>query len=431
MKILLLGQGAREHAIVKALIRTGTAKADLIVAPGNAGIAADAHCEPDLNPNDPLEVSKFALAHSIDLAIIGPEAPLIAGVSDALREQGIAVFGPSQEAAQLEGSKSFAKEVMSAAGVPTGMARQCDTLAQVEEAMDDFGAPYVIKADGLAAGKGVIVTEDRAAALEHAAKFIEMGILVEEFLDGQEVSLFFLSDGKSVLPLTPAQDFKRALNDDQGPNTGGMGAYSPLPWLPDGFIEEVEREVAIPTVQEMARLGAPFVGLLYCGLILTKRGTRVIEFNARFGDPETQVVLRRLITPLATLLYKAATGSLDNAPQPEFSKDVAITVVLASEGYPEKSAPNRPLYGLSAAEAQGVEICHAATAFEETKDGEEILVATGGRVLSVVATGKNFAGARNQAYEGLAEIHLEGSHYRTDIAAKVANKWPPNQPTQL
>jgi phosphoribosylamine--glycine ligase len=421
VKILLLGQGAREHAIVKALIRTGTAKADLIVAPGNAGIAADAHCEPDLNPNDPLEVSKFALAHSIDLAIIGPEAPLIAGVSDALREQGIAVFGPSQEAAQLEGSKSFAKEVMSAAGVPTGMARQCDTLAQVEEAMDDFGAPYVIKADGLAAGKGVIVTEDRAAALEHAAKFIEMGILVEEFLDGQEVSLFFLSDGKSVLPLTPAQDFKRALNDDQGPNTGGMGAYSPLPWLPDGFIEEVERDVAIPTVQEMARLGAPFVGLLYCGLILTKRGTRVIEFNARFGDPETQVVLRRLITPLASLLYKAATGSLDNAPQPEFSKDVAITVVLASEGYPEKSAPNRPLYGLSAAEAKGVEICHAATAFEETKDGEEILVATGGRVLSVVATGKNFAGARDQAYEGLAEIHLEGSHYRTDIAAKVAN----------
>ncbi len=421
MKILLLGQGAREHAIVKALIRTGTSKADLIVAPGNAGIAADAHCEPELNPNDPLAVSKFALAHSIDLAIIGPEAPLIAGVSDALREQGIAVFGPSQEAAQLEGSKSFAKEVMSAAGVPTGMARQCDTLAQVEEAMDDFGAPYVIKADGLAAGKGVIVTEDRAAALEHAAKFIDMGILVEEFLDGQEVSLFFLSDGKSVMPLTPAQDFKRALNDDQGPNTGGMGAYSPLPWLPEGFIEEVERDVAIPTVQEMARLGAPFVGLLYCGLILTKRGTRVIEFNARFGDPETQVVLRRLITPLATLLYKAATGSLDNAPQPEFSKDVAITVVLASEGYPEKSAPNRPLYGLSAAETKGVEICHAATAFEETKDGEEILVATGGRVLSVVATGKNFAGARDQAYEGLAEIHLEGSHYRTDIAAKVAN----------
>ncbi len=421
MKILLLGQGAREHAIVKALIRTGTPKADIIVAPGNAGIALDAHCEPELNPNDPLAVTKFALQHGTELAIIGPEAPLIAGVSDALREQGIAVFGPSQEAAQLEGSKSFAKEVMSAAGVPTGMARECDTMQQVEDAMDDFGAPYVIKADGLAAGKGVIVTSDRAAALEHAAKFIDMGILVEEFLAGQEVSLFFLSDGKTVLPLSPAQDFKRAFNNDEGPNTGGMGAYSPLPWLPAGFIEEVEQQVALPTVQEMARLGAPFVGLLYCGLILTERGTRVIEFNARFGDPETQVVLRRLITPLSTLLYKAATGHLESAPQPEFSKDVAITVVLASEGYPETSAPNRPIYGISAAEAEGVEVCHAATAFQETKDGEETLVATGGRVLSVVATGPDFAGARTQAYDGLKEIHLEGSHYRTDIAAKVAN----------
>ncbi len=421
MKILVLGAGAREHAIVKALIRTGTAKSDLIVAPGNAGIAGDAQCEPALNPNDPLEVTKFALEHGIELAIIGPEAPLVAGVSDALRDQGIAVFGPSQKAAALEGSKSFAKEVMAAAGVPTGMARECSTLAEVEEAMDEFGAPYVIKADGLAAGKGVIVTSDRAAALEHAAKFISMGILVEEFLDGQEVSLFFLADGKNVMPLTPAQDFKRAYDNDEGPNTGGMGAYSPLPWLPEGFIEEVERDVALPTVQELAKLGAPFVGLLYCGLILTKRGTRVIEFNARFGDPETQVVLRRLITPLSTLLYKAATGHLESAPQPEFSKDVAITVVLASEGYPDTSAPNRPIYGLSSAEAKGVEVCHAATAFNETKDGEEILVATGGRVLSVVATGKDFAGARAQAYEGLKEIHLEGSHYRNDIAAKVAN----------
>ncbi len=230
MKILVLGAGAREHAIVKALIRTGTAKSDLIVAPGNAGIAGDAHCEPQLNPNDPLEVTKFALEHGIELAIIGPEAPLVAGVSDALRDQGIAVFGPSQKAAALEGSKSFAKEVMAAAGVPTGMARECSTLAEVEDAMDEFGAPYVIKADGLAAGKGVIVTSDRAAALEHAAKFISMGILVEEFLDGQEVSLFFLADGKNVMPLTPAQDFKRAYDNDEGPNTGGMGAYSPLPW---------------------------------------------------------------------------------------------------------------------------------------------------------------------------------------------------------
>ncbi len=420
MKILVLGQGAREHAIVKALVRTGTPASDIIVAPGNAGIALDVRCEPNLNPNLPLDVVKFALEHGTELAIIGPEAPLIAGVSDALRSEGIAVFGPSQEAAQLEGSKSFAKEVMAAAGVPTGMARECTTLEEVISAMDDFGAPYVIKADGLAAGKGVIVTSDRDAAVDHAKKFIAMGILVEEFLDGQEVSLFFLSDGTSVVPLTPAQDFKRAYDNDEGPNTGGMGAYSPLPWLPAGFVEEVEEKVALPTIQEMARLGAPFVGLLYCGLIITKRGIRVIEFNARFGDPETQVVLRRLNSSLSNLLYKAATGHLEGVSDPEFSKDVAITVVLASEGYPDTSAPNRPLYGLGEAEATGIEICHAATQFAGNKDGEEILMATGGRVLSVVATGKDFAGARAQAYAGIEKIQLQGSHYRKDIAAKVS-----------
>jgi phosphoribosylamine--glycine ligase len=420
VKILVLGQGAREHAIVKALVRTGTPASDVIVAPGNAGIALDVRCEPTLNPNNPLDVVKFALEHGTELAIIGPEAPLIAGVSDALRSEGIAVFGPSQQAAQLEGSKSFAKEVMAAAGVPTGMARECSTIEEVISAMDDFGAPYVIKADGLAAGKGVIVTSDRDAAIEHAQKFIAMGILVEEFLDGQEVSLFFLSDGHSVVPLTPAQDFKRAYDNDEGPNTGGMGAYSPLPWLPAGFVEEVEEKVALPTIQEMSRLGAPFIGLLYCGLIITKRGIRVIEFNARFGDPETQVVLRRLNSSLSNLLYKAATGHLEGVSDPEFNKDVAITVVLASEGYPDTSAPNRPIYGIGDAEAAGVEVCHAATAFAENKDGEETLMATGGRVLSVVATGKDFAGARAQAYAGIEKIQLQGSHYRKDIAAKVA-----------
>ena len=420
MKILVLGQGAREHAIVKALVRTGTPASDVIVAPGNAGIALDVRCEPTLNPNNPLDVVKFALEHGTQLAIIGPEAPLIAGVSDALRSEGIAVFGPSQQAAQLEGSKSFAKEVMAAAGVPTGMARECSTIEEVISAMDDFGAPYVIKADGLAAGKGVIVTSDRDAAIEHAQKFIAMGILVEEFLDGQEVSLFFLSDGHSVVPLTPAQDFKRAYDNDEGPNTGGMGAYSPLPWLPAGFVEEVEEKVALPTIQEMSRLGAPFIGLLYCGLIITKRGIRVIEFNARFGDPETQVVLRRLNSSLSNLLYKAATGHLEGVSDPEFNKDVAITVVLASEGYPDTSAPNRPIYGIGDAESTGIEICHAATAFAENKDGEEALMATGGRVLSVVATGKDFASARAQAYAGIEKIQLQGSHYRKDIAAKVA-----------
>ena len=411
---MVLGGGAREHAITKALIRTGTPAADIIVAPGNAGIALEVEVEPGLDANNPLEVVKFALSHEIDLAVIGPEAPLIAGVTDALRSQGIAVFGPSQEAAALEGSKSFAKEVMAAAGVPTAMARECSTLEQVEDALNEFGAPYVVKADGLAAGKGVMVTSDRDAALAHAKRFIDMGILVEEFLEGEEVSLFFLSDGKTVMPLAPAQDFKRAFDNDEGPNTGGMGAYSPLPWLPAGFIEEVERTVAQPTIDQLARMGEPFVGLLYCGLIVTKRGIRVIEFNARFGDPETQVVLRRLVTPLAGLLHRASTGRLADGPSAQFSNDVAVTVVLASEGYPDRPAPDREITGIT--EDEHVHVCHASTAQVGSS-----LIATGGRVLSVVATAIDFASARNLVYENIAKIQLEGSHYRSDIAAKVSD----------
>ncbi len=417
MKILVLGQGAREHAIIKSLIRTGTPAANIFAAPGNAGIAEDAQTFATLDPNSPTDVTAFAKEHGIDLVVIGPEAPLVTGVSDALRAEGIAVFGPSQKAAQLEGSKSFAKEVMAAADVPTGMARECRTIDEVASALDDLGAPYVVKADGLAAGKGVIVTDDREAALDHARKFIDMGILVEEFLDGQEVSLFFLSDGVSVQALTPAQDYKRAYDGDAGPNTGGMGAYSPLPWLPEGFVEEVERTVAMPTILEMARLGAPFVGLLYCGLIITKRGIRVIEFNARFGDPETQVVLRRLVTPLAELLHKAAIGQLQGAPVARFAKNVAITVVLASEGYPDSSAPNRPITGLTEAESnEHIEIAHAATRLE----GDE-LMATGGRVLSVISMAETFHHAREHAYKAIEKIHLKGSHYRKDIAKKVAD----------
>ncbi|MEN9343112.1 MAG: hypothetical protein RIR24_699 [Actinomycetota bacterium] len=411
---MVLGGGAREHAITKALIRTGTAAKDIVVAPGNAGIALEVEVESGLNANDPLEVVKFALANEIELAIIGPEAPLVAGVSDALRSQGIAVFGPSRAAAALEGSKSFAKEVMAAADVPTARARECTTLEEVESALNEFGAPYVVKADGLAAGKGVIVTSDREAALTHAKQFIEMGILVEEFLEGQEVSLFFLSDGKTVLPLSPAQDFKRAFDNDEGPNTGGMGAYSPLPWLPKDFIEEVERTVAQPTVDQLARMGTPFVGLLYCGLIVTPRGIRVIEFNARFGDPETQVVLARLITPLASLLSRAATGRLADGPSAQFSKDVAVTVVLASEGYPQRPAPDRPIGNLT--EGPGVHICHASTS-----QRGDALVATGGRVLSVVATAASFSQARELAYDNISKIQLEGSHFRSDIAAKVSD----------
>jgi len=418
MKILVLGSGAREHAIVKALIRTGSSPENIVCAPGNAGISQDAKCM-TLDPNNSVEVTEFAKANEIDLVVIGPEAPLVAGVGDTLRAAGIAVFGPSSAAAALEGSKAFAKEVMAAADVPTGLARKCSNLEEVSNALDELGAPYVVKADGLAAGKGVIVTSDKTAALEHAANFIQqgMGILVEEFLSGEEVSLFFLSDGNTVMPLAPAQDFKRAFDNDEGPNTGGMGAYSPLPWLADDFVTEVTNRVAVPTIRQMASMGNPFVGLLYCGLIVTDKGIKVIEFNARFGDPETQVVLRRLVTPLALLLHSAATGQLASSPEPVFMDEVAITVVLASEGYPVSAAPARKITGLSEAESdEHIEIAHAAT---KLQDGE--LYATGGRVLSVVSVAKSFAKARKHAYEAISKISLEGSHYRTDIAKKVSD----------
>ena len=391
---------------MKALVRTGASANDIVCAPGNEYIAREVEVKPNVVATDPLDVVRCALSEQIDLAVIGPEAPLVAGVADALREQGIAVFGPSAQAAMLEGSKQFAKEIMAAADVPTGMARECSSMQEVEAALDQFGAPYVVKADGLAAGKGVIVTSDRDAALDHAAKFIDDGVLVEEFLDGQEVSLFFLSDGKTVMPLSPAQDYKRAFDNDEGPNTGGMGAYSPLPWLPEGFIEEITERVAQPTVNELARRGTPFVGLLYCGLIMTSRGVKVIEFNARFGDPETQVVLRRLQTNLADLLMRSATGKLDVGPSAEFSPRCAVTVVLASEGYPTSNAPVREVQGIESAESMDdVEVCKASPT---------------GRVLSVVAIGENFQEARTLAYEGMSRISLDGGHYRHDIGLKVS-----------
>lgn len=422
MRILVLGSGAREHAILLAL-KGENAGHDLFAAPGNAGIAADATIVAALDANSPAAVTEYANDHDIDLVIIGPEAPLVAGVADALREHGIPVFGPGKAAAQLEGSKAFAKRIMDAAHVPTGRATRATTRAEVEAALDAYGAPHVVKADGLAAGKGVVVTDDRDAALAHADTYLPTGpVLVEEFLAGPEVSLFFVSDGDTVRALSPAQDFKRAYDGDAGPNTGGMGAYSPLPWLNDdfgseeAFVAEVTRTVAEPVIRTLDAEGTPFIGLLYAGLILTADGIKVIEFNARFGDPETQVVLARLTSPLSRLLMAAASGTLEDEPAPTFADTAAITVVLASEGYPEAPRTGRVITGLdAAASVSGVHLAHAATAVQG--DG---LVATGGRVLNVVATGASFSAARDRAYAALERIDLEGSHYRRDIAARVA-----------
>ena len=405
MRILVLGSGAREHAIVKSLIRTGTEPEDIVCAPGNSGIAREVECRADIDINNELDVSRMALSERADLVVIGPEAPLVAGMADVLKQQGVQVFGPSKEAAQLEGSKNFAKEIMKQAQVPTGGATLCKTLEEVEKAMGQFGAPYVIKADGLASGKGVIVTEDQDAAMEHAKKYIHDGVLVEEFLDGQEVSLFFLSDGKNVMPLSPAQDFKRAYDNDEGPNTGGMGAYSPVPWLEENFVEEVQETIAQPVVSTMRDMDIDFVGVLYCGLIVSEKGTKVIEFNVRFGDPETQVVLRRLKSDLGDLLMRACTGRLNHGPVADFSFHSTVTVVLASEGYPENPAEPRDVTGIEKAEAlEGVEVC---------KGGDT------GRVLSVVGHGDSVKKARAKAYMGLEQIQLEGSFFRTDIAEKV------------
>ncbi|MFG6402316.1 phosphoribosylamine--glycine ligase [Microbacterium sp. P04] len=420
MRILVLGSGAREHAIILAL-RSEDAEHAIFAAPGNAGIASDAHLV-DLDPNDPEAVTVFAGLEAIDLVVIGPEAPLVAGVADALRVRGIPVFGPGKAAAQLEGSKTFAKRVMDAAGVPTGRAVRAVDSAAVAAALDEFGAPYVVKADGLASGKGVIVTSDRAAAAGHAAAFLASGaVLVEEFLDGPEVSLFFLSDGDTVRPLSPAQDYKRLLDGDEGPNTGGMGAYSPLPWLTerfggeDEFVDLVTREIAEPVIRQLDSEGTPFIGLLYAGLILTDTGVKVIEFNARFGDPETQVVLPRLVDPLSQLLLAAASGTLESFPRPAFADATAVAVVLASEGYPVAPVTGYRLDGTDdAAEVDDVHLAHAATA--RTDGG---LVTTGGRVLSVVALGTTFREARDRAYEAIELIELKGGQYRTDIAARV------------
>ena len=407
MKILLVGSGGREHALALGL-RADSACTELHAAPGNPGIAEIATLHP-VAVTDNAALTALAKTLAVDLVVIGPEVPLVNGAADAIRAIGIPVFGPSRAAAQLEGSKDFAKGVMRDAGVPTAQSFTCTTQPEIEKALDAFGAPYVVKDDGLAAGKGVVVTNDRDVALKHALACDR--VVIEEYLDGPEISLFGISDGRNILAMEPAQDFKRAYDGDEGPNTGGMGAYSPLPWAPDEIVEDTYEKVLAPMIAEMAARGTPFVGLLYAGLALTKNGLKVIEFNARFGDPETQVLIPRLETPLATLLYNAATDNLDDTVL-NWRDESAVTVVVASDGYPESPKTGGEISLPSAVDAS---IYHAGTALSDGR-----LLSSGGRVLTVTGLGASLAIAREKAYAAISKIALDKSFYRSDIALKAS-----------
>ena len=414
MKILVVGSGAREHALLLALSRD-PAVTELSCAPGNAGTAELAEPHP-VDVADPAAVTALATQLGVDLVVIGPEVPLVAGVADAVRAAGIACFGPSAAAARIEGSKSFAKDVMRAAGVPTAAAETFDDAEACVAHLAATPAPYVVKADGLAAGKGVHVGSDLSEAVAFARDALAAPgarVVVEDFLDGPEVSLFAVTDGESVVPLLPAQDFKRAYDGDAGPNTGGMGAYAPLPWLPDGTVEDVQRRVLQPVVDELRRRGTPFAGLLYAGLAMTARGPQVIEFNCRFGDPETQVVLALLETPPARLLRAAATGTLAAHAPLRWRAGAAVTVVVAAEGYPGAVASGDEV--TVGALPAGVAVLHAGT----RREGSRVL-SSGGRVVSVTAVGDDLTAARDAAYDGVAAVRLRGAHWRTDIAQRAA-----------
>lgn len=416
MRVLVIGSGAREHALLLALRRDPQVE-ELAVAPGNAGTQSIAD-QYDVDITSGEAVVKLAQRLESDLVVIGPEVPLVLGVADAVRAAGIACFGASKDAARIEGSKAFAKDVMAAAGVRTASSEIVDNPAHLDAALDRFGPPagqpaWVVKDDGLTAGKGVVVSADRDAARAHAASLLDSGhpVLLESFLDGPEVSLFCVVDGATVVPLLPAQDFKRVGDGDTGPNTGGMGAYAPLPWLPDSVKNQIVDEVVKPVAAELVARGSSFSGLLYAGLAITSNGPAVVEFNCRFGDPETQSVLALLDSPLGQLLKAAATGELASFGDLQWRDGYAVTVVVAAENY-----PGRPRVGdvIQGSEADGV--LHAGTARRE--DGA--VVSSGGRVLSVVGTGADLPAARDAAYTLAKSIRLPGSHFRTDIGLAAA-----------
>jgi phosphoribosylamine---glycine ligase len=410
VRVLVIGGGGREHAIVRALA-ADPAVTELHAAPGNPGISLLAQ-EHAVAASDPPDVVRVAKHVSADLVVIGPEAPLVAGVANALRAAGIAAFGPDAAAARIEGSKAFAKEVMAAGGIPTAQAQVASTEAAAAEALKAFGAPFVVKDDALAAGKGVVVTEDFSVALAHAATC--QRVVIEEYLDGPEVSLFAISDGRTAVPLLAAQDFKRAGDGDLGPNTGGMGAYVPLSWAPAGLADEVLATVIQPAIDELARRGTPYRGLLYAGLALTAKGIKVIEFNARFGDPETQVVLDRLATPLAGLLHASAVGDLGTVPALSWHPGAAVTVVIAAEGYPQAPAKGDVITLNDPPAATQGYLLHAGTA----RSGAD-LVTAGGRVLNAVGSGPDLPSARAAAYAVAESVEFRGGWYRRDIAERA------------
>ncbi|MCL2785373.1 MAG: phosphoribosylamine--glycine ligase [Propionibacteriaceae bacterium] len=424
LTVLVVGAGGREHALAAALARD-VEVVGVHVAPGNPGTwdlsasygvdhASDLGQRiSHLDPFNPDAVVDLALDLGVNLVVIGPEAPLVAGVADQVREAGILCFGPSAQAAQLEGSKNFAKQVMASAGVPTAASRFCEELEDIESALDEFGAPYVVKDDALAAGKGVVVTMDRDVALAHAKSC--SAVVIEEYLDGPEVSLFAICDGVRALPLLPAQDFKRVGDGDTGPNTGGMGAYCPLPWAPPELTDMVMAQVITPTLAEMERRGAPFQGLLYAGLALTSRGLRVVEFNVRFGDPETEAILPLLDTGLGRLLFAAAMGSLEGIGSLTWKDDYSLVIVYAAQGYP--GTPSLDGSITIPPSPESVQVIHCGTALGS--DG--CLKPNSGRVLGIVAQGEDLGKARDGAYSYITDIGFPTGFYRRDIAEKAAN----------